>query len=234
MRLDGRVAIVTGASKGIGKAIAYALAQRGAHVVLAARNTQALEEVTASFTKEGLSVLRVPTDITDESQVAGLVQQSLTTFQRIDILVNNAGIGFFKKVHELSVLEFDQMWNVNMRGVFLATKAILPVMMSAKKGDIVNIASLAGKNSFVGGAGYAATKWALRGFAGSLMLEAREYNVRVTTICPGSVDTTFSSVNLRGETIPQPEDVAEAVFFAITAPERSMFSEMDLRPTNPK
>jgi len=234
MRLDGQVAIVTGASRGIGKAIAHTLGQRGAHVVLASRNVQTLADVTAEFGGAGLSVLQVPTDITDESHVRGLVEQCLASFGRIDILVNNAGVGFFKKVHELSVREFDQMWNVNMRGVFLATKAVLPIMMAAKKGDIVNIASLAGKNSFVGGAGYAATKWALRGFAGSLMLEARESNIRVTTICPGSVDTTFSSVNLRGNKITQPEDVADAVLFAVTAPERSMFSEIDIRPTNPK
>jgi NADP-dependent 3-hydroxy acid dehydrogenase YdfG len=117
--------------------------------------------------------------------------------------------------------------------VFLLTKAVLPHMIRAKGGEIVNIASLAGKNSFKGGAGYCATKWALRGFAGSLMLEVREHNIRVVTVCPGSVDTAFSTTGKKGNTITQPEDVADAVIFAVTAPARSMFSEIDVRPTNP-
>ena len=151
----------------------------------------------------------------------------------VDILVNNAGIGVFKPVVAMQVSEFDAMWNVNMRGVFLATRAVLPSMIRSRKGAIVNIASLAGKNTFKGGAGYGATKWALRGFAGSLMLEVREHNIRVVTICPGSVDTDFSPGGKKGAHITQPEDVASAVIFAVTAPERSMFSEIDLRPTNP-
>jgi len=126
------------------------------------------------------------------------------------------------------------MWHVNMRGAFLATKGILPHMTKARTGDIVNISSLAGKNGFKGGTGYGATKWALRGFASSLMLEVRESNIRVITIFPGSVDTQFSSVNLKGESITQPEDVAAAVVFAVTSPERAMFSEIDVRPTNPQ
>jgi NADP-dependent 3-hydroxy acid dehydrogenase YdfG len=147
--------------------------------------------------------------------------------------VNNAGIGVFKPVVTMQVSEFDAMWNVNMRGVFLATRAVLPSMIRSRRGAIVNIASLAGKNIFKGGAGYGATKWALRGFAGSLMLEVREHNIRVVTIYPGSVDTDFSPGGKKGAQITQPEDVASAVVFAVTAPERSMFSEIDLRPTNP-
>jgi NADP-dependent 3-hydroxy acid dehydrogenase YdfG len=106
-------------------------------------------------------------------------------------------------------------------------------MIRVRGGEIVNIASLAGKNTFKGGAGYCATKWALRGFAGSLMLEVREHNIRVMTICPGSVDTGFSVSGKKGDRITQPEDVADAVLFAVTAPARSMFSEIELRPTNP-
>ena len=147
--------------------------------------------------------------------------------------MNNAGIGFFKPVSAMDLSEFDAMWKVNVRGVFLMSKAVLPSMTKSHRGAIVNIASLAGKNTFKGGAGYGATKWALRGFAGSLMLEVREHNIRVVTIFPGSVDTSFSSSGKRGPQITQPEDVADAVIFSVTAPERSMFSEIDLRPTNP-
>jgi len=155
------------------------------------------------------------------------------THGTVDILVNNAGVGVFKPVAELSVAEFDTMWATNMRGVFLLTKEVLPHMMRAKRGEIVNIASLAGKNSFKGGAGYCATKWALRGFAGSLMLEVREHNIRVVTVFPGSVETAFSASGKKGGNITQPEDVADAVLFAVTSPQRSMFSEIDVRPTNP-
>jgi 3-oxoacyl-[acyl-carrier protein] reductase len=139
----------------------------------------------------------------------------------------------FKLVADTSVSEFDTMWGTNMRGAFLMTLAALPHMTRSKRGTIVFISSLAGKNSIRGGAGYCATKWAMRGFASSLMLEVREHNIRVVTIFPGSVDTSFSSVHKRGEKMTQPEDVADAVLFAVTAPERSMFSEIDVRPTKP-
>ena len=232
-RLSGRVAVVTGSGRGIGKAIAGALAAEGAHVVLAARTAAEIEKVAAAIRSEGGLATAVRTDVTDERQVGDLIAESLKIKGSVDILVNNAGIGVFKPVLAMDVSDFDAMWNVNMRGVFLATRAVLPSMIRSRSGAIVNIASLAGKNTFKGGAGYGATKWALRGFAGSLMLEVREHNIRVVTICPGSVDTGFSAGGKKGAHITQPEDVASAVIFAVTAPGRSMFSEIDLRPTNP-
>lgn len=234
MKLQEKVAIVTGAGRGIGHSIATALAKEGASVILAGRTGSELSALQKNITADGGNALAVTADITLEADVARLVDEALKQYGRIDILVNNAGVGVFKKVIDLEPADFDLMWNVNMRGVFLATKAVLPHMLKARAGDIVNIASLAGKNHFVGGAAYAATKWALRGFAGSLMLEVREANIRVATIFPGSVDTGFSSLNKRGGKITQPEDVAEAVLFAVTAPGRTMFSEIDVRPTNPK
>ncbi len=233
-RLEHQVAIVTGATKGIGKAIAFALGVEGARVVLAARNETELRRTAEEMGRVGLSAIPVQTDITDDLQVQQLAESAATVSGHIDILVNNAGIGIFKRFVDMDVRDFDAMWNVNMRGVFVATKQVLPYMLKQKSGAIVNIASLAGKNSFVNGTGYAATKWALRGWASSLMLEVRDSNIRIVTICPGSVDTTFSSTNKRGDSITQPSDVADAVVFAVTAPERSMFSEIDVRPTNPK
>jgi 3-oxoacyl-[acyl-carrier protein] reductase len=232
-KLSGKVAVVTGAGRGIGRAIAVALAAEGAHVVLAARTSAEIEKGAGEIRASGGLATAVRADMTDEKQVGDLVVEALKVNGSVDILVNNAGIGVFKPVVAMQVSEFDAMWNVNMRGVFLATRAVLPSMIRSRKGAIVNIASLAGKNTFKGGAGYGATKWALRGFAGSLMLEVREHNIRVVTICPGSVDTDFSPGGKKGAQITQPEDVASAVIFAVTAPERSMFSEIDLRPTNP-
>jgi len=232
-RLQSTVAIVTGASKGIGKAIARSLAGGGAQVVLAARSLPDLDAAVKEFQSEGLLATAIAADVTKKTQVDNLVQSAVDTFGRIDILVNNAGMGIFKPLIDMLPEEFDEMWNVNMRGAFLATKAVLPHMVKARSGNIVNICSLAGKNSFTGGTGYCATKWALRGFAGSLMLEVRDSNIRVVTIFPGSVDTSFSSTTKRGHNITQPEDIADAVVFAVTAPGRSMFSEIDVRPTKP-
>lgn len=233
-KLEGQVAVVTGASKGIGKAIAGALASEGATIFLAARSERELNQAAEDLSKAGHSAVAVKTDMTREEQVRNLIDTAQTHTGHIDILVNNAGMGVFKRCVDMDVKEFDAMWTLNMRGVFLATKFSLPVMMKQNSGNIVNIASLAGKNSFVNGTGYAATKWALRGWASSLILEVRENNIRVVTIFPGSVDTSFSSTGKRGDAITQPEDVAAAVVFAVTAPSRSMFSEIDVRPTNPK
>ena len=231
--LDGQVAIVTGASRGIGRGIAVALAAEGARVVLAARSASDLTTVAQEIRATGGSALAVPADVTRAGDIDSLVEAAVQEFGTVDILVNNAGMGVFKNVVDLGVDEFDRMWNVNMRGTFLASRRVLPVMIKARHGAIVNIASLAGKNAIKGGAGYVATKWALRGFASSLMLEVREYNIRVITIFPGSVDTSFSTSGKHGPGIPTPGDIASAVIFGVTAPERAMFSEIDVRPTNP-
>ncbi|MBI5472181.1 MAG: SDR family oxidoreductase [Ignavibacteriae bacterium] len=233
-KLDGMTAIVTGAGRGIGKAIASALASEGAHTVVASRTERELEALVSDLRSKGLSAEAMTSDITDDGQAKRLVEFASKHSGRIDILVNNAGMGVLKPFSQLEVSEFDKMWRLNMRAAFVMTKLALPFMIEQNSGAIVNIASLAGKNSFVNGTGYAATKWALRGWASSLMLEVREYNIRVVTIFPGSVDTTFSPTIKRGDKITQPQDVADAVLFAVTAPARSMFSEIDVRPTNPK
>jgi 3-oxoacyl-[acyl-carrier protein] reductase len=232
-RLDGKVAIVTGGSKGIGRGIGEALAHEGAHVILAARNQEVIRDVAVGMRAAGLHVRGLQADVSKEADVDHLIDDVIRTEGRLDILVNNAGWGVFKPVTEMSVAEFDGMWATNMRGVFLMSKAVVPHMRKGGGGDIVHIASLAGKNTMKNGAGYCATKWALRGFAGSMMLEVREYNIRTVTICPGSVETNFSTSGKKGTNIPQPADVAAAVLFAVTAEGRAMFSEIDLRPTIP-
>lgn len=232
--LQDQVAIVTGASRGIGKAIAHALAENGASVVLASRTARDVEAAATELVSAGHSAIAVPADVGNATDVERLVSKTVESYGRVDVLVNNAGVGVFKPVVDMDVSEFDRMWNVNMRGSFLCTKAVLPYMVKENSGHIVNISSLAGKNSVKNGAGYAATKWALRGFASSLMLEVREANIRVITIFPGSVDTAFSSTNKPARQITQPEDVAAAVVFAVSANTRAMFSEIDVRPTNPK
>jgi 3-oxoacyl-[acyl-carrier protein] reductase len=236
MQLEGKITIVTGAGRGIGRAIALALAKNGSDVVVAARTKSEISEMAKDIERIGRKSLAVPTDVSDENDVQNLIQKTIQQFGRIDILVNNAGIGSFGKVQDLSVRDFDRMWAVNMRGVFLCTRAVLPHMTKQNSGDIVNISSLAGRNAFIGGAGYAATKWALIGFSRCLMLEVREHNIRTVVICPGSVDTTFNTSGSPKSSgaIPTADDIAQVVVDTLLMPRNVMVSEVDVRPTNPK
>jgi len=231
--LNGQVALVTGGSKGIGRGIVEALARHGARVLSMARDAAELERSLEPLVRDGLAVAGQTGDVSREEDVRRAVEGAIGKFGHLSIVVNNAGIGIFKPVLELTPEEFDRMWATNVRGAYLVARTALPHLITHGGGHIVNIASLAGKNTFKGGAGYCATKWALRGFAGSLMLEVRDRNVRVTTIFPGSVDTSFSRSGKHGTNIPQASDVASAVLFAVTAPGRAMMSEIDLRPTIP-
>lgn len=236
MTLDGRSAWITGAGKGIGEAIARALAKEGVRVGLTARTVSDLERVVAEIAAMNGSAFAVPGDVSIESDVARAWESVSRTLGPPDILINNAGIGVFAPVSDLRVEDFDRMWGVNMRGVFLCTRAVLPQMQARGSGIIVNISSLAGKNAFVNGAGYAATKWALNGFSSCLRLEVRKHNIKVITVCPGSVATEFSPAPKEPErlaSILHPEDVAAAVISALSLPDRAMMSEIDLRPTNP-
>jgi len=231
--LTGRRAVVTGGSRGIGRAVVETLARHGARVAYSGRTAADLASAQSAFEDAGLRTLAVRGDVARDADAAALAAEAARWMGGIDILVNNAGIGVFKPFAEMTVEEFDRMWGVNMRGVFMVTKAVLPHLRTAGGGDVVNIASLAGKNSFAGGTGYAATKWALRGWAGSLMLEERNNNIRVITVCPGSVDTSFSAGGKKGSNIPQAQDIADAVLFALAAPPRTKISEIDVRPTRP-
>jgi 3-oxoacyl-[acyl-carrier protein] reductase len=237
MKLTGQIALVTGAGRGIGKAIALSLASEGATVVLVSRTMTELQTVQKHIESTGGKARVIRGDVTKEKEVADLFAEIRTTYARLDVLVNNAGIGKFVSVRDMTVEDFDAMWNLNVRGLFLCTQQAIRFMEAQKSGIVVNISSLAGKNAFVNGAGYAATKWALMGFAKCLMLEERQHNIRVITVCPGSVDTSFSDhehESLRAEKILSPADVAETVLSAICSNPRAMVSEIDIRPTNPK
>jgi len=237
MNLRGSIALVTGAGRGIGRAIARSLAKEGAEVVLTARTSAELDRVKSEIESAGGKAYILPADLTNDSQTKKLFEDFNSKYKRLDILVNNAGIGIFAPVRSLEVADFDQMWKLNMRAVMLTTQYALKSMEAQKSGAIVNVASLAGRNALVGGAGYAATKWALIGFSRSLMLEVRENNIRVITICPGSVDTSFSPTPKepsRSEKILHPQDVADTVLAALMLPDRAMVSEIDIRPTNLK
>ncbi|HUI30089.1 MAG TPA: SDR family NAD(P)-dependent oxidoreductase [Candidatus Acidoferrales bacterium] len=235
MGLRGKVAIITGASKGIGKAIAEHYGREGAKLIISARHGEMLHKTNDELKSNGVESMAVIADMAREDDVKKLVKTAADTFGRIDVLVNNAGFGVFKPVSEMTTGEYDELFDVNMRGTFIATREVLKYMTGQNDGVIINIASLAGKNAVENGAAYAATKWAMLGFGKSLMLEVRKYNIRVITICPGSVDTDFSfGHSPNRDRVLKPEDVAEAAVLAASLPARAMMSEIDLRPTNPK
>jgi 3-oxoacyl-[acyl-carrier protein] reductase len=229
--LKGMTAIVTGASKGIGRSVAVRLSSLGVQVVLAARSAELLSVVEKEITAAGGIAVSVPTDVTSEQSVEHLISETRKRFGAIDILVNNAGVGIFTNVADMTTPQFDEMMNVNLKGVFLCSRAVLPSMKAQKHGEIITIASLAGKNSFAGGSVYSASKWGVIGFSRSLMLEVREWNIRVITIAPGSVNTGFGEKVRNEPLIIQPEDVAETVVFAVSMPDRVNVSEIDIRPT---
>jgi NADP-dependent 3-hydroxy acid dehydrogenase YdfG len=238
MEIKNKMAVVTGAGRGIGRAIALALAREGAKVALAARRRDELEKTAQEIRAFDAETFVIPTDVRNEQQVQTMIAKTVERFGSLHILVNNAGLGYFRSVAEMTTAEWDEMFGVNLRGVFLATRAAIPHLRKAKESFVINLASLAGKNTFVNGSGYAATKWGLRAFSQCLMLEERQHGVRVLAVCPGSVDTDFAtgrtgSPHSPKKEIIRPEDVAETIIMSIKMPQRTMVSEIDIRPTNP-
>ncbi len=242
---ERRVAIVTGASSGIGAAVASALAEAGLAVVLGARRRERLEEVVRAIRERGGSAEARATDVTVRTQVEALAALALVSFGRIDVLVNNAGVMPLSPVEELRVDDWVRMVDVNVKGVLHGVAAVLPTMLERGSGHIVNIGSLAGRRPFPGGSVYSATKFACRALSWGMQLElSAAHGIRVTDIQPGVVDTELA------DHIPdperrdafrsgwgerrslQPEDVARAVVFAVTSPEHVAVNEILLRPTD--
>ncbi len=230
--LAGKTALVTGASRGIGLAIARLLGKMGANVSICARDTQRLEEAANILKKDGISALGVHADVTRAADIELLVQKTQTSLGPIEILVNNAGTGYFGPLHEASETDWDTVLDTNSKGVFLLTKAVAPGMIERRSGHIINIASLAGKNAFAGGSIYCASKWGLLGFTYCAAEDLRAYGIRVSAICPGSVVTEFGQPSRKDTSkMLKPEDVAHAVEMLVTQAPQSFISEISMRPT---
>jgi len=231
--LVGQVAVVTGAGRGIGAAISAKIAAMGATVVLAGRTRGPLESIADAIVKAGGQAEPVVCDVMHLSSVEALAAHVDKTFGRLDILVNNAGIGGFGgPLHQLPPESWDQVLNTNLRGVYYCIRAFAPLMIRARTGHIINISSLAGKNALPNGAAYAASKWGLNGLSYSVAEELRTYNIRVSVVCPGSVDTELSPHAGKDKTkMLQPEDVAHTVAMLVTQAPQSFVSEILLRPT---
>jgi NAD(P)-dependent dehydrogenase (short-subunit alcohol dehydrogenase family) len=230
--LEGRVALVTGASRGIGQAIARTLGRMGAKLSLCARDTQELQRARHDLEVQGAKVLVVPTDVSHPDEITSLVQTTERSLGPIEILVNNAGVGHFAPIQESSEANWDATLDTNLKAVFLLSKAVAPGMISRRSGHIINIASLAGKNAFAGGSIYCASKWGLLGLTQCAAEDLRPYGIRVSAICPGSVATDFSPHSTKDpDKMLQPEDVAHAVELILTQTPQSFISEVLLRPT---
>jgi 3-oxoacyl-[acyl-carrier protein] reductase len=233
MALKGQIAVVTGAGRGIGAAIAQKLANLGASVVLCGRTRGQLESTATAIVKAGGGAEIAECDVTDLQSVQRVAERVERASGRIDILVNNAGVGDFGgPLHQMTPDAWDRVLNTNLRGVYFCIRAFAPMMIRARSGHIVNISSLAGKNALPNGAAYAASKWGLNGLTYSVAEELRAHNVRVAVICPGSVDTELSPhAGKDASKMLQPDDVAHAVAMLVTQAPQSFASEILLRPT---
>ena len=231
--LNEQVAVVTGAGRGIGAAIARKLAGLGAVVILCGRKRDPLESTAAEIGEAGGRAEVLPCDVTDLSSVEAAARHIDKTHGRADILVNNAGIGGFGgPLHEMPPESWDAVLNTNLRGVYYCIRSFAPMMIRAKNGHIINISSLAGKNPLPNGAAYAASKWGLNGLSYSVAEELRTHNIRVSVVCPGSVDTELSPhTGKDSKKMLRPEDVAHVVAMLVTQAPQSFVSEILLRPT---
>lgn len=232
--LSDSVAVVTGGGRGIGHAIASRLAGMDANVIITGRDEARAQQVARDLTAQGQRCAGFGCDVTDLASVDALGERLRRDYGRVDILVNNAGIGGPSgPLHELAPADWDAILNTNLRGVFYMLRAIVPLMIANRGGHIINISSLAGKNPLPRGAAYSASKWGLNGMSYGVAEELRGENIRVSVICPGSVNTDFSPRRQGKETgkMLQPGDVAHAVAMLVTQEPQSFISEVLLRPT---
>lgn len=231
LSIENQTAIVTGAGRGIGRAIAIELGRLGANVALAARSHTELEDTAA---RSGGRAAIIATDVRRKDEVERLFEQVAATLGPVDILVNAAGIGIFGPVVNFGDEDFENLIATNLRGIFLTSRLVLPSMIERKRGHIINIASIAGKVGSANRAVYCASKFGVVGFTESLAEEVRQHGIRVSVICPGSTDTGFSSSETSGkskERMLRPEDVAHAVRMIVTQEPNSFISEVIMRPT---
>lgn len=235
--MKNKICLVTGATRGIGRAIAKMLLEEGAQVAICGRDQSAVDKAVKELhAQTGGKVAGKAADVRNHEDIAGLFRYIDSAFGGLDVLVNNAGVGVFRSVSDLSVEEWLLTLETNLSGVFYCCREAFPRFKTRGGGYIVNISSLAGKNPFAGGSAYNASKFGLNGFSEAMMLDKRNDNVRVSYIMPGSVATEFSG---HGSDSGQdwkihPDDVAEIVRSLMRMPERTLISRVEVRPSKPK
>ena len=229
--LQGKTALITGGGRGIGAAIARKLASLGTQVIVCGRTAKPLEATVQVIGRNGGQATAIQADVAEWQSVAALAERVKKETSQLDILVNNAGVGSFSTpLHQLDLAAWDRVIDTNLRGVFYMMRAFVPMMKSGA--HIVNISSLAGKNALPNGAVYAASKWGLNGLSYSVAEELRGQGIRVSVVCPGSVDTELSPHAGKAKSkMLQPDDIAHAVAAIVTQEPQSFMSEVLLRPT---
>ena len=233
-KLNGKVAYVTGGSKGIGYGIAKTLLENGMKVAITSRSLQAAKEAAASLSKDDTNVLPLESNVTSLASEIKAVEGVIKRFGKLDVLVANAGIGHLASIEDLSEADWHDTIDINLTGVFNSVKASLSALKQSK-GYIITIASLAGTNFFANGSAYNASKFGLVGFSQAVMLDLRQYGIKVTTIMPGSVATEFNdhTVSEADAWKIQPEDVGEIVVNLLNMHPRTLPSKIEVRPTIP-
>ena len=231
--LNGKVALVTGAGRGIGAAIALKLATLGATTIVCGRTLARLQHTAGQIRAAGGQSEAITCDVADWKSVASLAERAQKSFGRLDILINNAGVGGYGgPLKDMPLEKWDEIFNTNLRGVFYMVRAFAPLLIASGGGDIVNISSIAGKNALPNAAAYSASKWGLNGLSYCVAEELRGNNIRVSVVCPGSTHTEFSPhAGKSPAKMLTADDVAHAVAMLVTARQQAFISEVVLRPT---
>ncbi len=228
VNLNDRVALVTGASRGIGRSISTALASNGARVVLSSRSRESLEVVKREIGRATV----IPADLAKEKDIDSLFLSVNEKFGRLDILVNNAGIGYFGNLVDFPIEDFDRLMEVNLRGTYLCCQQAMCMMIPKKMGHIINLSSVVGFKGYKNQSAYTASKHGIMGLTKSLAAEAQEYGIRVSVICPGVVNTDFGKAarpELPESVLIPPEDVANTVLYLLSLSDRSMVDQVYIR-----
>ncbi|MCC9016743.1 MULTISPECIES: 3-ketoacyl-ACP reductase [Flavobacterium] len=235
--LKNKNALITGAGKGIGKAIALALANEGVNVILVSRTQADVDQLAIEINNLGVKSLALAADVSDINSINNAVEKALAEFKSIDILINNAGIGAFGKFLELEPNAWERIIQVNLMGTYYTTRAVIPNMIERQTGDIINISSTAGLNGNALTSAYSASKFAVLGLTDSLMQEMRKHNIRVTALTPSTVATDMAKdLNLTDgnpEKVMQPEDIAELIVAQLKLSRRVFIKNSSIWSTNP-
>jgi 3-oxoacyl-[acyl-carrier protein] reductase len=235
--LKNKNALITGAGKGIGKAIALALAKEGVNIILVARTQEEIDSVAAKVRSLRVKALAITADVADINSVNSAVAKALAEFGSIDILINNAGIAAFGKFLELEPKDWERIIQVNLMGTYYVTRAVLPNMIERQTGDIINISSTAGLSGNALTSAYSASKFAVLGLTDSLMQEVRKHNIRVTALTPSTVATDMAKelklTDGNPETVMQAEDMAELIIAQLKLNRRVFIKNSSIWSTNP-